>query len=235
MEQRDVVTRLDRFDVAAHVDVETLDGLAGRRGRRSPRIAGLAVVAAGLVSVLWVAGGHPPAPIIEDPVAGQARPGSSDGQPTDASADVRAPDPDRPWQPWEVARLTFEGSSGDDLPVAISVREPDDEGNRMAELWLSLVDGAPFGPGTTVVQGHRTLYGAALYHLDVVETGDEIVVDLPDGGEVRYRVIETDTVPAGQLPPTIAAGETKTPRLLIATHAPRFTARDLLVVTAERT
>ena len=235
MERRDVATRLDHFDVAARVDVEALDGLAARRGRRVPRVAGLAVVTAGLVSVLWVANGHPPAPVIEDPAAEQAQTGSSDGQQTGAFPDVRAPDPGRPWQPWEVARVTFEGSSGDDLPVAISVREPDGEGNRMPELWLSFMEEDPFGPGTTAVQGHRTLYGAALYHLDLVEVGDEIVVDLPDGDELRYRVIETDTVRAGQLPPTIAAGEATTPRLLITTHAPRFTARDLLVVTAERT
>lgn len=235
MEQRDVVARLDQFDVVAHIDVQALDGLAVRRGRRAPQVAGLAVVAAGLVSVLWVASERPPVPIIEGAGAERTQTGSPDAEQSGAFAgtepNVRTPDPDRPWQQGELARLTFEASSGGDLPVAITVREPD---GRMSDLWLSYAEEDPFGLGTTVVQGHRTTYGAALYHLDVVEVGDEIVVDLPDGDAIRYRVINSHTVPAGQHTPTIDTGEVASPRLLITTHAPRFTARDLLVITAEQ-
>lgn len=45
----------------------------------------------------------------------------------------------------------------------------------------------PGGRGTVAIAGHRTTYGAPFRHLDELERGDRIVLDMPDARYV-YRV-----------------------------------------------
>ena len=43
--------------------------------------------------------------------------------------------------------------------------------------------------GTSAIAGHRTTYGAPFRHIDELDPGDRIVIDMPDGRFV-YRVEE---------------------------------------------
>jgi sortase A len=49
--------------------------------------------------------------------------------------------------------------------------------------------------GTTAIAGHRTTFGAPFRHIDEIERGDEIVLELPYG-TFRYRVFAHDIVQA---------------------------------------
>lgn len=65
--------------------------------------------------------------------------------------------------------------------------------------WLSFVPSrpasaqAPGGGGTTVLAGHRDTHFAFLRHL---APGDPLLLEMPDGRTVRYRVVESAVVHA---------------------------------------
>lgn len=87
----------------------------------------------------------------------------------------------------------------------------------------------PGQPGNAVVSGHRTTYGAPFYDLDLLEPGDEIVVETALGRHV-YVVRELVVVdPTGVWVTEDRPGAW----LTLTTCHPRFSARERLVVFAE--
>src|SRR5207249_808844 len=79
------------------------------------------------------------------------------------------------------------------------------------------------------IAGHRTTYGAPLYHLDELRRGDEILVTTRQG-HFRFQVDDprvvkpSDVSVLNQLPGA---------HLTLTTCTPRFSASNRLVVTAE--
>lgn len=87
----------------------------------------------------------------------------------------------------------------------------------------------PGQPGNAVVSGHRTTYGAPFYDLDLLEPGDEIVVETALGEHI-FAVRETLIV----LPTDVWVTNPKRGSwITLTTCNPRFSARERLVIQAE--
>jgi sortase A len=85
--------------------------------------------------------------------------------------------------------------------------------------------------GTSAIAGHRTTYGAPFRHLDELERGDRIVVELPYGTFV-YRVDRTQVVDDGALWVTKRVGHDQL--VLTACH-PLYSAAQRIVAFARLT
>lgn len=87
----------------------------------------------------------------------------------------------------------------------------------------------PGQPGNAVVSGHRTTYGAPFFDLDVLESGDEILVETTLGLNT-YAVRESIVVePTDVWVTDFRPGAW----LTLTTCTPKFSARQRLVVFAE--
>ena len=87
----------------------------------------------------------------------------------------------------------------------------------------------PCEPGNVAIAGHRTTYGRPFHNLDLLQPGDEIVMQVPIG-ECRYRVTGTTIV----RPDNVAViAPTTDQRLTLTTCHPKGSARERLIVTAE--
>jgi len=87
----------------------------------------------------------------------------------------------------------------------------------------------PGQPGNAVISGHRTTYGAPFYDLDLLEVGDEIVVETALGDHV-FAIRETLVV----LPTDVWVTNPKRGSwITLTTCHPRFSARERLVIQAE--
>jgi sortase A len=89
----------------------------------------------------------------------------------------------------------------------------------------------PGQPGNAVISGHRTTYGAPFFDLDLVEIGDEIVVETAIGTHV-YTVRDVFVVE-----PTDVWVTDPRPGawLTLTTCTPRYSAAQRLIVAAELT
>ena len=89
----------------------------------------------------------------------------------------------------------------------------------------------PGQPGTSVISGHRTTYGAPFYDLDLLEPGDVIEIDTAIGTHV-YTVRETVIV----LPTDVWVTEPRPGAwITLTTCNPKLSARERLIVFAELT
>jgi sortase A len=87
----------------------------------------------------------------------------------------------------------------------------------------------PGQPGNAVISGHRTTYGAPFFDLDLLEAGDQIIVETALGEHV-FAVRETLIV----LPTDVWVTNPKRGAwLTLTTCNPRFSARERLVIQAE--
>jgi LPXTG-site transpeptidase (sortase) family protein len=86
----------------------------------------------------------------------------------------------------------------------------------------------PGQPGNVVISGHRTTYSKPFHDLDLLTTGDPIVIETPSGS-FRYEVAETLVVPDDDARPLL---DTVEPRLTLTTCHPKGSARERLVVVA---
>lgn len=89
----------------------------------------------------------------------------------------------------------------------------------------------PGQPGNAVVSGHRTTYGAPFFDLDLLEPGDEIIVETTLGSNT-YTIRESIIV----APTDVWVTEPRPGAwLTLTTCTPKFSARQRLVVFAELT
>jgi sortase A len=88
----------------------------------------------------------------------------------------------------------------------------------------------PGGPGTTAIAGHRTTYGAPFRHIDELDRGDRIIVDMPDGRFV-YRVQGTKIVDDQDLSVLEPAGYR---RLMLSACHPLYSAAQRIIVFARQ-
>lgn len=82
--------------------------------------------------------------------------------------------------------------------------------------------------GNTVISGHRTTYTRPFYDLDLLETGDAIVVDTPDGS-YRYLVESVHVVSPDDASLLMATDRAV---LTLTTCTPKGTSRSRLVVVS---
>jgi len=87
---------------------------------------------------------------------------------------------------------------------------------------------APGQPGNAVLSGHRTTYGAPFYNLDLLETGDQILVETASGTHI-YEVVDSLVVEPAE---TWVTGQWDGAWLTLTTCSPRFSASKRLVVVA---
>ncbi len=99
-------------------------------------------------------------------------------------------------------------------------------------VWARPNTSTPIKGSNTVLVGHRFTYNgpATFYHLDKVIVGDRILVYW-QGKEYNYGVKSIKTVPATA---TEVENATSTPTLTLYTCTPLWSAKDRLVITAER-
>lgn len=217
----DLPTTLARFDVRTDVDVTALVDRHAARQRR--RRTALAVTAAVMVALPtgWLVGGLPDTDVVGPTIAGA---GTADCIP------VATPAAD----PVELGRLSFVDDRDGRLPADVAISTDDGDRNRGEGLWVAQATCRAFDEGTTVVEGHRTVYGATLYDLPLVAAGDRIEVRPADGPRQTYVVdriatIDADRDAAEVVPDDAGPG----PHLVITTPAPAFTSgRQQLVVHA---
>ncbi|MTD45618.1 sortase [Conexibacter sp. W3-3-2] len=91
-----------------------------------------------------------------------------------------------------------------------------------------IYDRSPFPgvPGTTAIAGHRTTYGAPFRHVDQLDRGDRMIVEMPYG-TFTYRVQRTRIV----TPQDVSVLEsTGTDRLVLTACHPLFSADERIVV-----
>lgn len=92
----------------------------------------------------------------------------------------------------------------------------------------------PGGTGNFAIAGHRTTYGAPLYHLDLLQPGDHIEVTDRDGKQWTYVVRKQQIVEPDETwtvgPDPLGSGR---PTLTLTTCYPRFSAAQRLIVFAE--
>ena len=87
----------------------------------------------------------------------------------------------------------------------------------------------PGQPGTSVISGHRTTYGAPFHELDTLEEGDRIEVETAIGLHV-YEVRSLEIV----RPTDVWVTEPRSGAwLTLTTCHPKFSARERLIVFAE--
>ena len=86
----------------------------------------------------------------------------------------------------------------------------------------------PGNPGNAAFAGHRTTYAAPFYNLDQLAPGDPIYVTTTQG-RFQYNVTKTEVVD----PTDVAVlDDTPTPTLTLTTCNPRYSAATRMVVTA---
>ena len=88
----------------------------------------------------------------------------------------------------------------------------------------------PGEPGTTAIAGHRTTYGAPFRHIDELDRGDPIIVDMPDGRFV-YMVQGTKIVDDQDLSVLEPAGYR---RLMLSACHPLYSAAQRVIVYARQ-
>jgi len=88
----------------------------------------------------------------------------------------------------------------------------------------------PGAAGTTAIAGHRTTYGAPFRHIDELDRGDRIIVDMPDGRFV-YRVQRTRIVDDQDLSVLEPAGYR---RLMLSACHPLYSAAQRVIVFARQ-
>jgi sortase A len=86
----------------------------------------------------------------------------------------------------------------------------------------------PGEPGTTAIAGHRTTYGAPFRHIDDVQHGEPITLDMPDGRFV-YRVQQTEVVDEQDLS---VLDEVGYQRLVLSACHPLYSAAQRIIVFA---
>ena len=84
--------------------------------------------------------------------------------------------------------------------------------------------------GTAAIAGHRTTYGAPFRHIDELDRGDRIVVDMPDGRFV-YRVEESKIVDDQDLSVLEPVGYR---RLMLSACHPLYSAAQRIIVYARQ-
>jgi sortase A len=84
----------------------------------------------------------------------------------------------------------------------------------------------PGEPGTTAIAGHRTTYGAPFRHIDEVQRGEPITIDMPDGRFI-YRVQGTKVVDDQDLSVLDRVGYQ---RLVLSACHPLYSAAQRIIV-----
>ncbi len=88
----------------------------------------------------------------------------------------------------------------------------------------------PGEQGTTAIAGHRTTYGAPFRHIDELDRGDRIIVDMPDGRFI-YRVEESKIVDDQDLSVLNPVGYR---RLMLSACHPLYSAAQRIIVYARQ-
>jgi sortase A len=88
----------------------------------------------------------------------------------------------------------------------------------------------PGEPGTVGIAGHRTTYGAPFRHIDRLDPGDRIVLEMPYA-TFTYRVQRTRIVPATEVSVTDGVGYK---RLILSACHPLYSAAQRIVVFARQ-
>jgi sortase A len=88
----------------------------------------------------------------------------------------------------------------------------------------------PGEPGTTAIAGHRTTYGAPFRHIDELDRGDRIIIDMPDGRFI-YRVEESKIVDDQDLSVLQPVGYR---RLMLSACHPLYSAAQRIIVYARQ-
>ena len=93
-----------------------------------------------------------------------------------------------------------------------------------------IYDDVPFpgASGTTAIAGHRTTYRAPFRHIDKLQRGDVIVVEMPYG-RFTYAVQETRIVPPNRLS---VLRRVTYDRLVLSARHPLYSAAKRIVVFA---
>jgi LPXTG-site transpeptidase (sortase) family protein len=86
----------------------------------------------------------------------------------------------------------------------------------------------PGQPGTVVIDGHRTTYGAPFYNLDQLRPGDRITIVMPYG-TFQYKVRNHVVI----LPTEIGAVTRSHAALALVTQQPKYSKSHRLVVFAD--
>jgi sortase A len=84
--------------------------------------------------------------------------------------------------------------------------------------------------GTTAIAGHRTTYGAPFRHIDELDRGDRIIVDMPDGRFI-YRVQGQKIVDDQDLSVLEPVGYR---RLMLSACHPLYSAAQRIIVYARQ-
>ena len=84
--------------------------------------------------------------------------------------------------------------------------------------------------GTSAIAGHRTTYGAPFRHIDELDPGDRIIIDMPDGRFV-YRVEESKIVDDQDLSVLEPVGYR---RLMLSACHPLYSAAQRIIVYARQ-
>ena len=82
--------------------------------------------------------------------------------------------------------------------------------------------------GTSAIAGHRTTYGAPFRHIDELDPGDRIIIDMPDGRFI-YRVEESKIVDDQDLSVLEPVGYR---RLMLSACHPLYSAAQRIIVYA---
>ena len=86
------------------------------------------------------------------------------------------------------------------------------------------------GPGNMVLAGHRTLYSAPFYDLDLLEVGDLVYVTAFDGRRSTYRVAESLIVDPTEI---WIVDQTEEPILTLFACNPKGSTTQRIVIRAE--
>jgi sortase A len=84
--------------------------------------------------------------------------------------------------------------------------------------------------GTSAIAGHRTTYGAPFRHIDELDRGDPIIIDMPDGRFI-YRVEESKIVDDQDLSVLEPVGYR---RLMLSACHPLYSAAQRIIVYARQ-
>jgi LPXTG-site transpeptidase (sortase) family protein len=90
----------------------------------------------------------------------------------------------------------------------------------------------PGETGRSVIAGHRTTYGAPFHKIDLLENGDQIILETIDKEEFVYLVTGQAEVPPSDIS---VLQQTEYATLALTTCTPKFYATRRLIVYAELT
>lgn len=218
----DVLERLQHFSVDSAPDLDALStrATAVRTRRLSVRLLTvLVLLGATTLGVALSDRSGPIAPIVGSPT-------------TDLHSEAPPPTLSVPSTsvPGEIARLTFQ-SVGDAIPADLPI-VPDTD-HRVE--WLRLDPDSPAldEVGIHTLRGHRTTYGAALYHLDRVQIGDSIQIDHRTNRDT-YLVTDVRVLPADAPPASAITDPEADAWLVIVAPHPRFSSDQQLAIIARR-